>query len=77
MISGVLGGLGESLGMDPTVLRILFVVLVFSTPLPLIPLYIIGAIVMPTRHAPVSKDAKDAEKKPTFSEIDEEDWSDF
>lgn len=47
MVSGVLGGLGEYYNVDPTFLRIAFVVLMFMTPLPVIPLYIVGAVVIP------------------------------
>lgn len=47
MVAGVLGGLGEYYRIDPTFLRVGFVILMFATPLPLIPLYIIAALVMP------------------------------
>lgn len=47
MVAGVLGGLGEYLSIDPTLLRLAFVALVFLTDLPLVIAYIIMAIVVP------------------------------
>ena len=61
MISGVLGGLGEYYGVDPTIIRIVFAVLMFMTPLPLIPLYILGAIIIP--EAPKEGEEEKRERK--------------
>lgn len=47
MVAGVLGGLGEYLSIDPTLLRLAFVALALLTDLPLIIAYIIMAIVVP------------------------------
>lgn len=48
MIAGVLGGLAEWLGWDPTVVRIAFVLLsIFSAAFPGILVYIIMWFVMP------------------------------
>lgn len=47
MVSGVLAGIGEYYEIDPTLLRIGFVIIMFATPLPVIPLYIIGALIIP------------------------------
>lgn len=47
VLAGVLGGIGEYYHIDPTLLRIGFVVLVFLNVFPLIPLYIIGALLIP------------------------------
>jgi len=53
-IAGVCGGLGEYFGVDPTFLRIIFVILIFADGIGLIA-YIIAWIVMPQR--PVEVDA--------------------
>lgn len=62
MVSGVLGGLGEYYRVDPTFLRIGFVVLMFATPFPLVPLYIIAALVMPEA-SKKEKDMKQMHKR--------------
>lgn len=47
MLAGVLGGLSESFGMNATLLRILFVILLFSTGLmPMAVLYLIFVFVL-------------------------------
>lgn len=47
MLAGVIGGLSESFGMNATLLRILFVILLFSTGLmPLAVLYLIFVFVL-------------------------------
>jgi phage shock protein C len=48
VISGVLGGIAERLGTDPSVVRIVFAVLTFFTGIvPGIVLYVIAAIIVP------------------------------
>ncbi len=48
MIAGVCGGLAEWLGWDPTVVRILYVLVsIFSAAFPGLLVYILLAIVMP------------------------------
>ncbi|HIS04745.1 MAG TPA: PspC domain-containing protein [Candidatus Fimenecus stercoravium] len=50
MLSGVLGGIAEYFGIDSTLVRILFAaVAVFTAAFPCIMLYIICAIVIPSR----------------------------
>ena len=50
MLSGVLGGIAEYFGIDSTLVRILFAaVAVFAAAFPCIMLYIICAIVIPSR----------------------------
>jgi phage shock protein PspC (stress-responsive transcriptional regulator) len=50
MIAGVCGGLAEWLGWDPTLVRILFVLVsIFSAAFPGILIYLILWIVMPLR----------------------------
>lgn len=48
IISGLLAGIGNYLNVDPTIVRIVVVILFFiMTPLPIIPLYIIGMVIVP------------------------------
>lgn len=47
MVSGVLAGLGEYFNVDPTLIRIGVAILGFFTPFPVIPLYILGAVLIP------------------------------
>lgn len=47
MIAGVAGGLGKHFGMDPTIVRILFVVIAFGTFGTGVLAYLIMAIVVP------------------------------
>ncbi|MBM7541533.1 PspC domain-containing protein [Amphibacillus cookii] len=48
MVSGVLGGLGEHLNVDPTLLRLVYVLLaIFTSGFPFILFYIIAAIIIP------------------------------
>jgi phage shock protein PspC (stress-responsive transcriptional regulator) len=61
VVSGVLAGLGEYFNVDPTILRIAFVLLVFMNVFPLIPLYILGAFIIPK--APKDKDVQRNPKK--------------
>ena len=50
MLSGVLGGIAEYFGIDSTLVRILFAAgAVFTAAFPCIMLYIICAIVIPSR----------------------------
>lgn len=46
VIAGVCGGLGEYFGIDPTIVRIIFVLLIFF-PLPAVIPYVILWLVMP------------------------------
>jgi phage shock protein PspC (stress-responsive transcriptional regulator) len=53
MIAGVCGGLAEWLGWDPTLVRILFVLVsIFSAAFPGILIYVILWILMPPRADP-------------------------
>ncbi|GAM15810.1 PspC domain-containing protein [Mesobacillus selenatarsenatis] len=50
MLAGVLGGMAESFGMSPTLLRILFVILTFSTAFfPMTMIYLVLVFVLPNR----------------------------
>lgn len=47
MIAGVCGGIGEYLKWDPTLIRILFVVLILSSFGTMVLIYFILALIMP------------------------------
>ena len=48
MLSGVLGGIGEYLNVDPTIIRVAYVfIAIFSMLMPAIIAYIIMAIIIP------------------------------
>ncbi len=56
-IAGICGGLGETYGIDPTLLRLVFVFLaIVSGFLPMVVVYIIGWIIIPI--SPQSKRGK-------------------
>lgn len=46
-ICGVCGGIAEYFGIDPTVVRVIWVILAFLPALPMIIIYIILALVIP------------------------------
>jgi phage shock protein PspC (stress-responsive transcriptional regulator) len=47
MLAGVCGGIGEYLGWDPTIIRIIFLILVFSSFGTMVLIYFILALIMP------------------------------
>ncbi|HLR92354.1 MAG TPA: PspC domain-containing protein, partial [Atopostipes sp.] len=47
IVAGVLAGLGDYFNVDPTLLRIGFVILAFIGVGAVIPLYIVGAFIIP------------------------------
>lgn len=54
VVAGVLAGLGDYFKIDPTLLRIGAAILIFFSPFPVIPLYVIGAVIIPK--APKNKE---------------------
>ena len=48
MFAGVCGGLGDYLGMDPTVVRLIFVLLFFVTGPGVLLAYLIMALIVPS-----------------------------
>jgi phage shock protein C len=53
MIGGVAGGLAEYFNIDPTLVRLLFVLIAFTTAgIPVLPLYLILWIVIPRNPNP-------------------------
>ncbi|MGY3766401.1 PspC domain-containing protein [Vagococcus vulneris] len=84
VISGVLGGIADYLKVDPTIVRIIYVILTFSTAFAGIPMYIIMALVMPSgrknTYQGSSKQYQGGKGQPKRKEaqkIDDDDWSDF
>lgn len=50
VIAGVIGGIGEYLGVDPVVLRVVWVaIVVFTVGIPGIIVYLIAALVIPEK----------------------------
>ncbi|MFO7846213.1 MAG: PspC domain-containing protein [Balneolaceae bacterium] len=47
MLAGVCGGIGEYVGWDPTIVRIIFLVLIFSSFGTMVLFYFILALIMP------------------------------
>jgi phage shock protein C len=62
MISGVCAGLGEYLGIDPTVVRLLFLLGLIAG-LSTVPVYIVMMIVVPEEPLPASDFVVEAEEK--------------
>lgn len=61
VISGVCGGIGEFLGIDPTIIRILFVIVTMAGGSGFL-LYIILAVVLPEAGAPAESWEKSVER---------------
>jgi len=62
MFLGVLGGLAEYLNVDPTILRLIFVVLLVFNPVTMTLLYLLAALVIPEEgeeEKPLSEGIKD------------------
>ncbi|WP_062197096.1 PspC domain-containing protein [Massilibacterium senegalense] len=50
MLAGICGGLGDYLNIDPTILRIALVALMFATGfLPILLAYVLGVAIVPTK----------------------------
>lgn len=93
LLTGLLGGIGEYFGIDPTLIRIGFALLAFAGAFPMIPLYIVGAIIVPDADSGQTTTRKKQRKSRKIDknivkphnrdgvskekEFDEEDWSDF
>ena len=65
-VCGVCGGLGEYFGIDPTIIRVIYLILLFTTGIGILP-YIILAIVM--------DDAPESEKTTSYSRPEENSYS--
>nr|WP_317367451.1 PspC domain-containing protein [uncultured Tyzzerella sp.] len=71
MIGGVCGGIGEYFKIDPTIIRILFVLFSFIFISAPIPIYIIFWIIMPSKNPKKTPSPKNKEGFYDFSEFDE------
>lgn len=58
VVAGVLAGLGNYFKIDPTLIRIGAAILMFFSPFPVVPLYIIGAIIIPKAPKNKEKDSR-------------------
>jgi phage shock protein PspC (stress-responsive transcriptional regulator) len=74
MISGVLAGISEKFDIDVTLLRILYVVFSWITPIGL-PLYIAAAIILPYKED-LEHDRYSQQRKRKDAEVinDDDDW---
>lgn len=93
LLTGLLGGIGEYYQIDPTFIRIGFVLLTSFSIFPMIPLYIIGALIVPEGRSDqaqsrrknrsdqmIDKDSihpHNMDNTSNTREVKEEDWSDF
>ena len=85
VITGTLGGLAEYLGIDPTIIRVIYVFLSLVTAgFPGITLYVIMAILIPSgRKSPGGYGHDNQNNKETnrprkeADKVEDEDWSDF
>lgn len=93
VVSGVLGGIGEYIGIDPTIIRVIYLALSFFTAgFPGIFLYIILSVIIPSANGPYRPNDRTKfygsqtyygerqEKRPRkeAEKVDDEDeWSDF
>lgn len=85
VLFGVIGGIGEYIGVDPVLLRILAIILIFAGFGMIIPVYFfLGIFVIPEEND-FYYDTDNNDKKGTFDsdnyydryDYQEDDWSDF
>lgn len=86
VLSGVLGGIGEFFDIDPTILRIIFVILMFVGYGMVFPVYIVALLIIPSPSGKITlgerSKAKIIHKRPVkkvkpLEKDDSDDWSDF
>lgn len=90
VISGVLGGIAEYIGVDPTIVRVVYLILSFSSMgFPGFFLYIVLSILMPSASKKDYSDYghenryyqrnnhKEKTSRKEAEKVDEDDWSDF
>lgn len=83
VFAGVLGGIAEYFGWDPSVVRILFVVVsIFSTGFPGIIVYLVLMLIMPDASnarvtAAQPKARKNRKDVTNSSKSDDDNWSDY
>ncbi|MFV0559334.1 MAG: PspC domain-containing protein [Enterococcus sp.] len=86
VLTGTLGGIGEYIGVDPTIIRIIYIVLslmAFGSP---IILYIFLVILVPSARSSrgyghdnqyYKNNQKTQGKRKEAEKVDDDDWSDF
>lgn len=87
VVSGVLGGIGEFFNIDPTILRIIFVILIFIGYGTVIPVYIVAFLIIPDPSGKMALGERSKTKvihkrpvkkiKPLEQDDSDDDWSDF
>ncbi|MGC6768580.1 PspC domain-containing protein [Enterococcus sp. LJL128] len=91
VLTGSLAGIAEWLGIDPTIVRVLFVIIsFFSAAFPGILVYIVLAIIIPSGRSRRSNNSYDnynrnvrnenpysSQQRKPAEKVDDEDWSDF
>lgn len=86
VVSGVIGGIGEFFNIDPTILRIIFVILIFIGYGTVIPVYIVAILIIPDPSGKMAlgerAKTKVIYKRPVkkvkpLEQDDSDDWSDF
>ncbi|HCE11616.1 MULTISPECIES: PspC domain-containing protein [unclassified Enterococcus] len=90
VITGTLGGLAEYLGIDPTIVRVIYVFLSLVTAaFPGITLYVILAILIPSgrkstngyghdnQYYQKNNDKEKSRPRKQAEKVEDEDWSDF
>lgn len=77
MITGTLAGIAEYYGIDPTIVRVIFIfisIVLVGAP---VFLYILLALVIPKADRQRSDRQKKGRKKKQSREVDEDVWNDF
>ena len=88
IVAGVLGGIAEYFRIDPTILRLIFIIAIFIFDGVVIPIYLLAIFVIPNADGKVSikstSETKVIRKHPVkksqqYSSVkdDDDDWSDF
>lgn len=89
IVAGVLGGIAEYFRIDPTILRLIFIIAIFIFDGVVIPIYLLAIFVIPNADGKVSikstSETKVIHKHPVkksqqYSSVkydDDDDWSDF
>lgn len=85
IVAGVLGGIAEYFRIDPTILRLIFIIAIFIFDGVVIPIYLLAIFVIPNADGKVSIKStsetkvihKHPVKKSQQVKYDDDDWSDF
>lgn len=87
VVTGVLGGIGEFFNIDPTILRIIFVILIFIGYGTVIPVYLVAFLIIPDPSGKMTLGERSKTKvihkrpvkkvNPLEQDDSDDDWSDF